>query len=115
MKKHENFYFNIIYKMIITLTKSNLKDKKWKVVIDDNKSKKTIHFGAKGYSDYTIHKNKSRMEKYTARHSKRENWNRDGIKTAGFWAKWLIWNKPSLTDSIKDIEKRFNVDIIYRE
>jgi len=99
--------------MIATLTKSNRKGKKWKVVIE-GKTKKSIHFGAKGYSDYTIHKDKKRMERYTARHKVRENWTRDGIKTAGFWAKWLIWNKPSLRNSIKDIEKRFNIDIIYR-
>jgi len=100
--------------MIATLTKSDRKNKKWKVVIENKKTKKTIHFGDSRFSDYTKHKNKSRMEKYVARHRKRENWTRSGIKTAGFWAKHLIWNKPSLQDSIKDIEKRFNIDIIYR-
>jgi hypothetical protein len=98
--------------MIIELSRSNRKDKKWKVVIKKNDKKKTIHFGQKGYSDYTIHKDKKRMERYTARHKPRENWTKSGIETAGFWSKWAIWNKPSLNASLKDIENRFNVNII---
>lgn len=91
----------------IFLKKSFRKDKKWMVIIDG----KTIHFGANGMSDYTIHQDKERMKRYTQRHMKRENWNKSGIKTAGFWSKWLLWNKPSLLASKKDIEKRFNVKI----
>ena len=91
----------------IILKKSNKPDKKWMVTIEG----KTIHFGAKGMSDYTIHKDKERMLRYTGRHQKRENWTKSGIKTAGFWSKWLLWNKPSLLASKKDIERRFNVKI----
>jgi hypothetical protein len=92
----------------IELSKSDKSDKKYKVKIDT----KTIHFGAKGMSDYTKHKDPKRKENYTARHAKRENWNKSGLDTAGFWSKNLLWNKPTITDSIKDIEKRFNVNII---
>ena len=61
--------------MEAVITKSPLKTKKFKVVVyDKNEDKqKTIHFGAKGMSDYTIHKDKERMERYTSRHQKREN------------------------------------------
>ena len=38
----------------IVLKKSKTKDKNYDAIIDGNK---TIHFGAKGYSDFTIHKN----------------------------------------------------------
>ena len=88
-----------------TLMKRNKKDKKFMVRNDD----KTVHFGAKGYSDYTIHKDKKRMFRYTKRHEKREDWN--DPKTAGFWSKHILWNKPSLYQSIKDTEKRYNVKI----
>ena len=96
--------------------------KKFRVEFYENgKKKKHVDFGASKYKDYTIYYEEEGKEEadkhreaYIARHKPRENWNRDGIKTAGFWSRWLIWNKPSLTDSIKDIEKRFNVDIIYR-
>jgi hypothetical protein len=99
--------------MIVELSKSNRKDKKWKVILYENgKKKKTIHFGDSRYSDYTLHKNKKRMEAYTARHRKKENWNKSGIDTAGFWSKWLIWSKPSLNQAIKHIENKFNINII---
>ena len=53
-----------------------------------------VRFGRSGYSDYTIHKDPVRMQRYLARHSARENW-RDP-KTAGFWSRWLLWSEPSL-------------------
>lgn len=66
---------------------------------------KTIHFGAKGYSDYTKHKDEKRKENYINRHKKNEDWT-DPNK-AGFYAKNLLWNKPTLEDSIKDTNKKF--------
>ena len=96
----------------IELSKSDKSDKKYKVKVSKNNSVKTIHFGAKGMSDYTKNKDPKRKENYTTRHAKREDWGKSGLETAGFWSKNLLWNKPSITDSIKDIEKRFNVNII---
>jgi hypothetical protein len=96
---------------IIILKKSTNPDKKYMVTLGN----KTVHFGAKGYSDYTIHKNRDRMLRYENRHKKRENWTKSGIETAGFWSKWILWNKPSLLVSIKDTEKRFNIKIKYNK
>jgi len=70
----------------------------------------TINFGAKGMSDFTIHKDEKRKERYLKRHSGMgEDW--DDPKTAGFWSRWLLWNKPSLEASIKDTEKRYDIKI----
>ncbi len=97
----------------VYLQPSSRSDKKFMVtVFDDDGRRKTIHFGARGYSDYTKHKTKSRMRRYVSRHRSRENWNKSGIDTAGFWAKWILWDKPSLSDSIRHTEKRFNIDIV---
>ncbi len=93
----------------IILQKSTNTDKKFVAIIGN----KSVHFGAKGYSDYTLHKDKERMFRYENRHRKRENWTKSGLKTAGFWSKWILWNKPSLLGSIKDTEKRFNIKIKY--
>ncbi len=90
---------------IVYLKKSNKPGKKFMVRVNG----KTIHFGAKGMSDYTKHKDKERMKRYTTRHKKNENWNKSGIKTAGFWSKWLLWNKPTLAGSKRNISSRFNV------
>ena len=92
---------------VITLQKSTSPDKKYMVRIDN----KTVHFGAKGYSDFTKHRDRSRMHRYENRHRSRENWTKSGIKTAGFWSKRVLWNKPSLSSSIKDTERRFGIKI----
>ena len=55
---------------------------------------KTVSFGAAGYSDMTQHKNPDRKSNYIRRHEKNENWSKDGIKTAGFYSRWVLWNKP---------------------
>ena len=90
--------------------------KKYKVtVIKTDGSKKTVQFGAKGYKDFTLHDKNLRDEKknrYLKSHKPRENWGKSGIKTAGFWSRWLLWNKPTISASIKDIEKRFNIKVI---
>jgi hypothetical protein len=95
---------------VIYLKKSNNPDKKFMVTIGN----KTVHFGASGYSDFTQHKDLDRMHRYENRHKSREDWTKSGIKTAGFWSKWILWNKPSLLTSIKGTEKRFNIRIIYK-
>ena len=94
--------------MNIVLKKSTRKEKKYMVKVDN----KTIHFGAAGMSDYTHHKDPERKKRYIARHKARENWEKSGSKTAGFWSKHLLWSEPTLTGSIKKIENKFNVNII---
>ena len=60
-----------------------------------NGKTKTIHFGARGMSDYTQHKDKDRMKNYLARHSGTgEDW--DDPMTAGALSRWILWGKPSL-------------------
>jgi len=98
--------------MIAYLEKSDKKDKKYKVTIIKNDIHlKHIYFGAAGYSDYTKHKDKQRMERYNIRHKTRENWTKSGILTAGFWSKWILWSKPSLKDAKSYTEKKFNITI----
>ena len=78
------------------------------ITFEDGKS---VDFGATGYSDYTITGSDLKKKAYIARHKQREVWTKAGIRTAGFWARWLLWNKPTILQSINDIEKRFNVTI----
>ena len=44
----------------IVLTKSTRSDKKFMVKVGT----RTVHFGADGYSDYTIHKDPERKQRY---------------------------------------------------
>ena len=68
---------------------------------------KTVHFGATGYLDFTTSKDEKRKGSYLARHKANEEWTLAGVDTAGFWARWLLWNKHSITASIRDINQRF--------
>tara|TARA_B100001094_G_C18142127_1_gene778501 strand:+ start:1223 stop:1498 length:276 start_codon:yes stop_codon:yes gene_type:complete len=67
--------------------------------------KKTVHFGAAGYEDYTTHGDEERKKSYLARHKPRENW--DDPRTAGSLSRWILWNKKSLNASIRDFKNRF--------
>ena len=79
----------------VKITKSENKDKKLKATFyEDDKKIKTVHFGAKGMSDYTIHKDDDRKKRYLDRHRKNENW-KDPM-TAGSLSKNILWNKETI-------------------
>lgn len=86
----------------------------------DNKKIKSIHFGAKGYRDYTLindknsdfyiedeDKRNSVRSLYIDRHKKRENWAE--ADNAGSLSRWILWNKPTLQASITDYKNKFNL------
>jgi len=54
--------------MKVKITKSPNKKKKFRATLEDGR---TVDFGASGYSDYTKHKNPSRMRSYVLRHGGR--------------------------------------------
>ena len=91
------------------LKRSTRKDKKYMAIFyDDNRKKiKTTHFGASGMSDFTIHKDEDRKQRYLDRHKANENWN--DFYTAGALSKWILWNKTTISSSIADYMKRFNL------
>jgi hypothetical protein len=64
-----------------------------------------VLFGARGYSDYTIHKDAARKARYVIRHRRRENWRASGRYTAGFWSRWLLWSEPSLRSAVRRTER----------
>lgn len=96
--------------MNIYLSRSSNPRKKYMVKVKN----KTVHFGAKGMSDYTIHKDLERKQRYIDRHRANEDWTKSGIDTAGFWSRWLLWGEPTLRESIKSIENKFGFKIIRR-
>ena len=63
--------------MKVEIKPSKRKTKKYVAffINNDGKKIKTVHFGGKGYSDYTKHKDDDRKLLYLKRHKKRENWN----------------------------------------
>lgn len=105
--------------MKIKLTKLDKNDdRKYRVVFTRGGQNYNIKFGANGYGDYIIYNEKEgkefadeRRRLYLIRNVAYKT--ADDITTAGFWARWLLWNKSTLKDSINDIERRFGVKIDY--
>ena len=67
-----------------------------------------IPFGAKGMSDYTLHHDKERRQRYVARHKSREDWTKSGRLTAGFYSKHLLWGPTtSMKNNLEIISRRY--------
>lgn len=63
--------------------------KKWQVKVPTpNGRGRTVSFGARGYEDYTQHKDKNRRANYRSRH---RNDNLDDPYSAGFWSWHVLW------------------------
>lgn len=88
------------------------KDKKHKLVatLENVKTgrEKNVKFGAYGMSDFTKHKDEERKKRYEVRHKgMNEDWT--DPTTAGFWSKNILWNKPTIKESLSVTKKKFKL------
>ncbi len=92
------------------LSNSTNPNKKYMVKFINEETNKinTIHFGQFSADDYTLTNNKKQKELYQARH---KNDYINDLSYSGAWAMHLLWNKKSLEASIRDMERRFNIEI----
>ena len=121
--------------MRVKITRSPNPKKKFRATLEDGR---TVDFGASGYSDYTKHKNPSRMRSYVLRHggripksiiaerdpkkiqdkmlsingSDKENWKMSGIDGAGFWSRWYLWSFPTFQGVERFMSKRFGITFL---
>ncbi len=58
--------------------KSDKPGKKYYIITESDGN---IYLGASGYSDFTIHKDEHRKQRYIDRHKNNENWSKSGIDT----------------------------------
>ena len=72
------------------------------------KSGKKVYFGQYSASDFTIHKNEERKNRYILRHEKNESkfWNKSGIDTVSFWSRFYLWSYPTKQEAYKHIKER---------
>lgn len=95
---------------LLEISPSTRRGKKFMAVFENTITKrlKTTHFGAAGMSDYTIHKDKQRQQRYINRHDNgRETW--EDPTTAGSLSRWVLWNKPDFNKSVKDYIRKFKL------
>ena len=71
---------------------------------------RTTHFGQKGAKDYTTHDRAVRdlrKKAYDSRHRTTEDWS--DATSSGALAKYILWNKTSISASLADYRRRFNL------
>ena len=86
----------------VIIKKSKNPKKKYDAILN---GKKTVSFGSSQYSDFTKHKDEDRKRNYIARHKPNQDWK--DHTTAGFWAKNILWNKPTIEASVRDTNQKF--------
>jgi hypothetical protein len=94
---------------LLQIKKANDSKHKFIAVLEDGSKTYNIAFGAQGYNDFTKTKDETAKSSYIARHKVREDWSKSGILTSGFWARWVLWNKPTIEESVKYTVKKFHL------
>ena len=90
----------------VKIIKSSRSDKKYMAMFNIDGKKKTTHFGQSGADDYTITRDEDQKKRYRSRHKK--DLDTGDPTRAGYLSYYILWNKPTITDSIADYKKRFN-------
>lgn len=98
----------------------NNKNKYQAVFLLDNKKEKKLSFGSQGFRDFTLMNNKNSKffltdpkerdkvkERYIKRHKQRENW--DSPMTRGSLSGLILWNKKTISASLKDYKSKFKL------
>ena len=104
------------------LFRSNKPSKKFVMLMP---TQNHIHFfGSSSHRDYIL-MNDPESKYYEPDHNTREhvkyNYHKrhlkekGGVHTASSMSKIILWGRPSLTESIKSYEKKFNVSVIYSD
>lgn len=81
--------------------------KKYEITFIKNGKEYKRKFGAAGMSDFTIHKDRERRERYISRH-KKDLRTGDPMKP-GYLSMYILWNKPSVSASLADYKRRLSV------
>ena len=94
---------------LISITKSNKAGKKMMAKFKNKETgrESTTHFGASGYDDYTIKKDKEQRARYRQRH---RGDNLNNPRSAGALSYYVLWgDSTSKRENIASYKRRFNL------
>jgi len=92
---------------LVGIKKSDAKGKKWTATFEKDGKEKVVHFGATGYTDYTIGATDQQRKAYRARHASGANARPD---TANALAYHILWgNSRSRTVNITAFKRKYRV------
>lgn len=92
---------------LLSIKKLKGDKKKYEAFFLVNGTEKSQKFGANGMSDYTIHKDIDRRNRYISRHLK--DLDTGDPTRAGYLSMFILWNKPSFSASVKDYKTRLSI------
>jgi len=93
---------------LVSVKKSDREGKKYvaEFLMDSGRTKH-VHFGASGYTDYTLGATHEQREHYRTRH-KKEDWTNP--TTAGALSRFILWgDSRNLQMNIRAFKSRFNL------
>tara|TARA_B100001094_G_C17964299_1_gene687062 strand:+ start:408 stop:695 length:288 start_codon:yes stop_codon:yes gene_type:complete len=94
----------------MVIEKGTAKNKKLKAIFYDDKDKKikTSQFGDVRYEDYTIHKDKSRRDRYRNRH--KGSLSKTDFYSPAYLSYYILWgDSTSRATNIKKYKKMFKL------
>ena len=89
---------------LVKVVKSKKEGKKYTAVFQSGKE---TSFGAKGYEDFTQHKDENRKRLYRKRHQK--DLKPKDPRRAGYLSMEILWSKPTLKEGIKHYKQKYNM------
>jgi len=92
---------------LLSIKPSYRATKKLMATFDLGDATKVIHFGAKESQTFLNHKDELKKSNYLKRHAVREDWSNP--LTAGSLSRYILWNLPTINESIADFKKRFHL------
>jgi hypothetical protein len=95
----------------IIIRESKNKNKRFEAeIIEPSGKNKIIYFGAKNGSTYIDHKDQKKKENYIKRHAAlNEDWRNPF--TAGALSRYILWEKPNLSEAVKNYENIFKIKV----
>ena len=103
------------------LFKSDKPEKKLVMIMPEFKHKH--YFGANLYRDFTLMNDKNskfyeelkeERDKVKSNYLKRHSKDSKGIHSPSTLSDMILWNKPTIRESIKDYENKYNVKVIFK-
>jgi len=91
---------------LVKIEPSSRSEKKYQAIFEEDGRTRKVHFGAKGYDDFTLTNDITQRDLYRKRHQK--DLKGDPTKP-GYLSYYILWNKPTLSASISDYKRRFNL------
>ena len=88
--------------MKIVIQKSSRTGKKFQA----SDGKRTVHFGASQYEDFTQHGDETRRKSYIQRHSN-EDWSKSNMMSPAFMSRWILWEKKSIAAAIRNLNEKY--------